>query len=262
MKFSPDGKRLVSADSNGIIKVWDVGARKHLTTFTTTGAQPSRQSVADLDATGSLTSTNLNFANNDDQVLVATKDGFLRTFSITGELLRKQFFGFGDSWVVLHLSPDGETVVAGGETELKVFNRPSGKLRYQKSETCGGINHIAFSRNGAGFVACCGGFPDQPKSGMILYQTDSGLIQQQFGRNSVPVRCADFFPDGQMFVSVDFSLRQNEGILRLWDCASGQSVGMVKADEKAVQTVKVTPDGKRVLSGGLDGRIRCWKLKD
>ncbi|KAF8837884.1 WD40 repeat-like protein [Paxillus ammoniavirescens] len=45
---------------------------------------------------------------------------------------------------------------------------------------------------------------------------------------------------------------------RIWDVESGEQDGMPMEDDGWVQGLAITRDGKRIVSGGLDGALRVW----
>ena len=62
-----------------------------------------------------------------------------------------------------------------------------------------------------------------------------------------------FSPDGHQIVSGG-----QDGMLRLWDAASGQPVRVKEGNQGSVQSVAFTSDGHQIASGGSDGTLRLW----
>jgi WD40 repeat protein/serine/threonine protein kinase len=53
-----------------------------------------------------------------------------------------------------------------------------------------------------------------------------------------------------------------DGTIRKWDLRQGQSLGILDRHTGFVMGVSVTPDGRRLLSGGKDGTVRYWNAVD
>jgi WD40 repeat protein len=52
----------------------------------------------------------------------------------------------------------------------------------------------------------------------------------------------------------------NDGIVRLWDLATGRELARLSGHVGLVNSVAVTADGSRAVSGGDDGTVRVWDL--
>ncbi|GKS68512.1 hypothetical protein W03_05160 [Nitrosomonas sp. PY1] len=72
--------------------------------------------------------------------------------------------------------------------------------------------------------------------------------------NPIPIRSVAFSSDGARIVSGDF-----DGTLRLWDAATGQSIGEpFTGHTNGVSSVAFSPDGTRIVSGNVDRTLRLW----
>ncbi len=52
-----------------------------------------------------------------------------------------------------------------------------------------------------------------------------------------------------------------DGTVRVWDVATGETLGILQGHADRVHSVSITPDG-RAVSAGRDGTIRLWNLTD
>jgi WD40 repeat protein/serine/threonine protein kinase len=71
-----------------------------------------------------------------------------------------------------------------------------------------------------------------------------------------PVEDAAFSPDGKFVVTGG-----DDGMVRLWDAATGRPIGPVLRHPREVFSVRFSLDGKSILSGSLDGAARLWDAK-
>src|SRR5262249_40443128 len=66
-------------------------------------------------------------------------------------------------------------------------------------------------------------------------------------------------PDSRRVVSLTYY----DGIIHLWDVASGKSVIALTAGHfRELHTGALSSDGKRFASGGTDGKVRVWDLAE
>jgi WD40 repeat protein/serine/threonine protein kinase len=65
--------------------------------------------------------------------------------------------------------------------------------------------------------------------------------------------CAEFSPDGKRIASSD-----RDGMIRLWDAATGQLLRKISAHEGVVYSIAFSPDGQCIASGSVDGTVKLW----
>jgi WD40 repeat protein/serine/threonine protein kinase len=65
--------------------------------------------------------------------------------------------------------------------------------------------------------------------------------------------CAVFSPDGKRIASSG-----REGIIRLWDAATGQLLPKIPAHEDVVYSIAFSHDGQCIASGCVDGTVKLW----
>ena len=60
-------------------------------------------------------------------------------------------------------------------------------------------------------------------------------------------------PDGRRIVSGSW-----DGMLKVWDVATGREILTFKAHPVAIHSVAVSPDGRQVVSGSRDKTLKVW----
>ena len=76
------------------------------------------------------------------------------------------------------------------------------------------------------------------------------------GDESQDVTSLAIFGDGQYYVS-----GSADRVLRLWHYDDGRQVASARGHSGAISRVKLSPDGKTVVSVGMEGGIFLWGLE-
>jgi WD40 repeat protein len=150
------------------------------------------------------------------------------------------------------ISPDGETVAAGGWTTnegtinaIYLFDRASGALIRLLEGLQGVISHLAYSRDGKYLVAALGG-----NAGIRIYETTGyGMVASDTGYGGDSYG-ADFDAKGRLVTSCF------DGFIRLYQLEARGALRLLsKANPtggRLPHTVKFSPDGSKVAVGVYD----------
>ncbi|MEG3918101.1 WD40 repeat domain-containing protein [Microcoleus sp. T3_A4] len=90
------------------------------------------------------------------------------------------------------------------------------------------------------------------KSGLI---PSGSRLQRIFTGHRSSINVIALTPDGKQIVS-----GADDGILKVWDLATGKELRSLSGHGNAVTAIIVTPDGKQVISGSKDGTLTVWNL--
>jgi WD40 repeat protein len=128
----------------------------------------------------------------------------------------------------------------------------------------GPVSAVALSPDGR--LLAAGG----PDGGVRLWRTDGGSAEGDPLPHPAAVHALAFLPDGQTLLTGGA-----DGAARLWDCRTGIAVAAPLVHSKAadrparewpflegVTSLAVSPDGRRAVTAGGDGRLCLWSLPD
>ena len=218
------------------------------------------------------------------------KDNSLRLWDIeTGKEVRR-FEGVLYPIKGVAFSPDGKSIVAGGEDEmLGVWDVETGKLtsRFTPPENVG---CVAFSPDGSK-LACGQGAVnrrdgkvfDPERSVIILWDIQTGREIRRFRGHTASLHAIAFSPDGQFlasgsaggFASGGGWFDAYDNTVRIWKVATGEELARTDVGI-SLGALAFAPDGRHLVSGGgverpgVDGssgqRLRCdvrlWRLPE
>lgn len=299
-EFSPNGKVLATAGEDCTVKLWDVGSRKEMAAlrghtsavyavaFAPNGKELASGGVGLGDGTVRIWDADngeykMNF---DPHVGTIHRIAYLpggRKFVIAG-------FGGVIVWdldaAVGHrlpklfqmssvesaaLSADGSLLALGNEDdEILIWDLVSQTVRSQfhvfpdRKTFSWPVMALAFSRNGAGLATASG--RKVVDSTMLLWDV---RLDKPSPWATLRGRCGSvssivFSPDGKTVAAAGHGLT-------LWDATNGRLIANSGnegefEDEGIVsppvfEAVSFSPDGRTLVSGGFDGKVRMWDTK-
>jgi len=248
--FTRDGKYLISAGDDKVIRVWEVETGRLDRTI--------QGEIGDGDE-GKIYAMAL--SPNERYLAVG---GWLAGDLSNRHAIRLHDFrsgavvgllqGHENVILALAFSPDGRYLVSGGGDETaRVWDlkaRPMKQAHLLSGHT-DDIYAVAFSPDGRRIVT---GSNDH---NIRLWDTASGTpVKELEKKHSDDVRSAAFSPDGRYLVSGG-----NDKKVLLWDGQTGNFIKELHMQETTVRSLSFSPDGSRLLTGsGLGGNKFCYAL--
>jgi WD40 repeat protein len=248
--FSPDGRELVTADADGVIRIWDArtGTQTNLlslqgqagiepgTDATSAEFSPSGRFVLTAGDDGAARIWNL--ATGRVELLMQASTGPTRTASFSADGLRivtASLDGNARVWRAERVASQGSE--ARQAQPLITLRAPSGQVL---SASFGQDDHtiITAESNGAARI----------------WSTASEEEVAAFPQRSAVALGASFSPtDGQKVVTSGANRNA-----RIWDPRTGRTLALLEGHEQAVWSSEFSSDGSRVATASNDGTARIW----
>ena len=234
LRFSRDGRMIVSASGYGPVRLWDLNDVKTLK-----GSSQSNHSE-------------LVEFSNDSKIVAAKIDndliGFWDAGSGTRRTLQNQLAGENASLMSFEISPDRRLVVGGfSNGAIKLWELQSGKL-LNLFNADGGLNAVTFHPNGQTLAAAT-------QKNIQLLDVSSGRPLHVMRGHSADVYSLSFTPDGNTLIS-----GSHDNTIKLWNVTSGQELSTLKGHGGRVITLAVSSDGKRLASIDWSYSLKLWDL--
>ncbi len=235
--FSPDGTRLVSSDSDGMLQEWDINT-----------GQPLGDRLPGIMKEASNVAT-----SPDGQIsLLSSQDNALYLLNAhTGQPIGEPLRGHEGKVVSVAFSPDGKRI-ASVSRDATVRLWTVRDIRFIDTPLQGHENivtSVVFSPDGTRVLS---GSDDKT---LRLWHADTGQpIGEPMRGHEGALNGAVFSPDGARIVSA-----ASDETLRLWDANTRQPIGEpLWGHEASVESVAFSPDGAWIASGGKDSMVRVW----
>ena len=236
--YSPDGSVLaVSGLFPGFVDIWDVPARKLIRRL-----QQNQFSRVAFSPHGDLLLT-----KTEDQIRFWRTDTWdlIRQVSLTGKVLALKFSPDGTCLASLIL-PDELTVWEVNQSEAL---RPIPGLRLPKAR----LGRFDFSPDSKSLVI---GDADGHLQGIDLANGDT--IFDVVEAHPEQIETVVWSPNSSVIAS---GSAWEGGAIKLWDAASGKSLGMLEGHTSWITDIVFSKDGLRLYSASGDQTIRIWDVR-
>jgi WD40 repeat protein len=155
------------------------------------------------------------------------------------------------------LSADGKYLAsADSKGIVRIWDFKTG-ARLHSFEHSTGVNSVAFSPKGRYLLS---GSDDKL---VRLWDGDEDRQERRFEGHRATVGCVAFSADGRRAYSASYSpLGDSDHTIRLWDVATGKEVDKLEVGDEVhrMDCAAFSPDGRRALTGHLDGSVCLWDL--
>jgi WD40 repeat protein len=280
VKFSPDGKRLVTAGDDGYARVYETGTSREIMAL---GGKFGRMYEAIFSPDGSLIST---IDEKGNTILYDAKTGKQQgdIISCNCQISYQEF------------SPDGKWLAQGLDNVnrlVRVLEVATGKVLWQEWDGAGNIVSTVFSPDGKWLASASGEKfflydltststpPLKPYkipsafngavNGNIVFSPDSRklvftnndytahILDTTTGKFTFTLRHTSFInnvsftPDGKKILTAC-----SDKTVKVWETETGKELYTYLGHTAAVQDVILSPDGNLAVSTGNDSSIRVW----
>ncbi len=228
--FSPDGKRIVTASDDHTARIWDASTGSVIVELT--------------GHHGNLFSAT--FSPDGSRIVTASLDRTVRVFDAdTGEELAELR---GNHWAAedARFSPDGGMILTiHQDFTARLWDMANQELLVVFGGHGEKITSAVFSDNGQRVLTASRDGTSR------IWSVSSAEVIDMFADDEHSVHKVAFGEGGRRL------LTQNSDIVRSWDLSNRQLIGAFQADIH-LDAIAVSPDGRRILTGDMDGEATIW----
>jgi WD40 repeat protein len=173
----------------------------------------------------------------------------------------------GSSLKSVSISPDSKRFVIGWEEGFLIGSVETGETLLKGT---GPARYVCWSPSGDYFAGCSGSLATE----IVLYSTSDGSELRRLkearpggsGSSDASSGKLVISPDGRKVAFADGNRSRdddgsNERQISIWDATTGEKVKTFAGHPGGVNAITFTPDGSRLVSGGVDLMVRIWDVK-
>lgn len=280
LRFSPDGRWLVSTHGDGSVLLWDVRERERFANFNehsgparAVAFSPDGRRVASASEDRSVIIWNLESGHKDvilvghttrltgvafspDGGRVASADqyGNVKMWDAHAGGLVWSSTGGKDPAYCVAFSPDGRWVA----TSRGVFESGGGRLTvaFDGSAATGYLSSsvvygVAFSPDGRRLACAAAGV-----GRVVVFEVGTWRVTGRAERSDSSFISINYSPDGEWLVT-----GEDQGSVRLWYADSLREAAVLGRHAARVKSVAFSPDGRHVASAGDDQAVNLWDVE-
>ena len=280
--FSPDGRQILTADSDGTVRVYDLGSVHPVMTLdagevdaTSAAFSPDGRQIVVGYSSGEArvwdTSTRLEltllagnaasvdmvrFSHNGQEVVTASNDGTIRVWhtqprELQGEFASSYSGGQPNPVEGAQYLSERRIISLDGSGSLHVFT-PAGALLAVIHPRGTTVDSAAWNRSGTKIVTA-------DADGSVELWDASGPDYAQIVlpspiRLNAPVHDVEMSPDGFRITIVS---TRNYYAVQVRSTSTGQLLRTLAA-QNSVSTVAISPNGRQIVAGDYNGQVETW----
>ncbi|WP_346433917.1 trypsin-like peptidase domain-containing protein [Nonomuraea composti] len=245
--LSPDGKRLATASDDKTVRIWDAD----------TGRQVGAPLTGHTDRVVSVV-----FSPDGKRLAITSDDKTVRIWDAdTGRQIGAPLTGHTDRVVSMVFSPDGKRLAtASDDKTVRIWDADTGRqIGAPLTGHTDRVVSVAFSPDGKRLASA--GNDETVR----MWDANVGRQVRSLTGHTDIVWSLAFDPDGKrlagargLFDPDGKRLASDEASVWIWDADADRPVRTLTGHTDEVGSVAFSPDGKRLVSAGLDATVRIW----
>ena len=233
LAITQDGKQVISGSNDRTLIVWDMAS-----------GMPLHYLIGHIQRVSAVTLT-----FDGQKVVSGSDDNTVKVWDITNgrQLCSQQ--GHSGAVHALVLTSDERHVISGSDDQtIKVWEVENGSLLHSLEAYNEPIHAMALTRDGKHLAS-------GTNKSIQVWDLLSGRRQEIFKQNE-EVHALALALDGRRVVS------GTDNAIKVWDLDNKRLIRTIEGHPGAVRGVKLTPDGKQVISFSYANSVNVWDLEN
>jgi WD40 repeat protein len=230
--FSNDGRLLLSGSSDNNIKLWDVESATLLKTFSE-----------------HVTATEDVVFTPDGKSAISAENNYIVYWrnAVDGPIGRLALYGHSGLVFSVDISNDMNTIISGSQDKtIKVWDAHTGDLLKTINDHNSIVYCVEFSPTGEKFASC--------SADSTIKIWDSRTLELiKTLKNNGPLKSISYHSSGKYIASAGPG-----SVIYIWDLSNDELFRTLEGHTGMVKTVKFSPTGNNIISGGSDDKVIIW----
>ncbi len=242
--FSPDGTQVLTWCLDG--HLWDANTGEEIRTFVTPDYFSLVSSIAFSPDGSKIVAGGSSYDTSTQDVVGISLLWDVETGKVTDTLR-----GHKDPVLSVTFSPDGTTVLTGGEDQTaRLWNARTGDQMREYGGHTDSVYSAAISPDGTKVLM---GYADKTAR---LWDAEMGHEIRRFAGHTDMVSSVAFSPNENYIVTGSW-----DQTARLWDVTTTEVICTFSGHVDSISSIAFSPDGEWVLTGSKDKTARLWDVE-
>jgi sugar lactone lactonase YvrE len=230
VSVSPGSRRLAAGYETGVVKIWDPGSGKEVSSL---GGQIGSVSGVAFSPDGRLLAS-------------TSKDRIVRLWDLARQIESRRLVGHSEAVWAVAFSPDSRTVAtASSDTTARLWSSDSGAVREVLSGHTDWVTSVLFASDGKSVIT---GSRDRT---VRVWDASRGRVLMTLEDAKAPIwSVAVSTKAGLIAAGAD------DGSVSVWDSDTGQMRWSTMGHKGSVWALAFSADGTLLASGGADALVR------
>jgi WD40 repeat protein len=239
LAFSRDGRALAVAGLGPVVRFWDTASGEELKPL---------EIVADNEA------SRLAFSRDGKYLATGGFGGIITVWEWSSRRQLAVLDGHDGGINALAFSPDGSSLASGdtaGLVKLRDVLAGTERTTFRAAEPGSGVTALTFSADGALLVTA-----SYLECSVRLWNVADGALRIALPRTAVGRESTGVLTGRDAACHG----RGGDGTAVLRGIAEARDLGSVRANQRGLQPIAFSGDGRVVATGGTDGYVRLWDV--
>ncbi len=274
--YSPDGSRVASGDSVGVVRIWDPDTEEETVVLAGHAGGVNALAYSPLDGsriasagddgtvriwdartgaeldvlTGHADGVNaVAYSPDGSRIASSGYDGTVRIWDPQKAAQTRAITADSEAVLSVTYSPDGSKIAWSGSDGVRIWDVRSEK-NFVLIRTIRWARSVTYSPDGSRIVAVSDEGP------LRIFDAETGEETKGLEDDVVWVSSVAYSPDGRRIAT-----GSRGDVVQIWDAETGAETAALTGHKGGVNAIAYSPDGRHVVAGSHDGSVRIWNAE-